>query len=305
MTDILEILVSIIETLSEQSVISRMIISLILIVILVSFSAWQKLDMEKMFLVSFARGFIQIVLMGSILIIIFGLEKLWVLYIVLLIMCAFASYTTSSRYNYPNMFKISMIATTFGGLSVMTLAIFSGIIPYTNYITLFRIGNWYINLPIKTTGEYVVPMGSMVLSNTMTIGQITIERMKSDIIKSKGKIEAALALGDTPRHAIQNIVRESFRAGLLPTTNRVAILGIVNIPGLMSGMVIGGVNPVEAAVYQIIIFVLILLSAFIGSLIISYLFPRVFFTSKDQLNLKLIRELTENQRDKNSRNRKK
>ncbi len=303
MTNIIEILTTIYETFSQGSVILRLILSLLLLGLLVLFSKKQKINMEQMFLVSFARGFIQIILMGSILIFIFGVDSLLLLYLVLFIMCVFASYTTATTLNYPGAFRIALFAITGGGLIVMTFAIFSGLIPYTEHVTLFVIGKWDVNLPIKTTGEFVIPMGSMVLANSMVIGQITMERMKSDIIKSEGMIEAALALGDQPRNTIKTILQESFRAGLVPTTSRVAVLGIVNIPGLMSGMIIGGLNPIEAAIYQIVIFLLILVAAFIGSFIISFLFPRTFFTSDDQLNLSLIRKLAKN--DTKSTTRKK
>ena len=84
MSSFTDILNSIIEAISDQTFFVRLGIVGFLLVILVLFSLWQGLKMEKLFLASFARGFVQLLLMGSILIIIFGLERLWVLYLILL-----------------------------------------------------------------------------------------------------------------------------------------------------------------------------------------------------------------------------
>jgi putative ABC transport system permease protein len=245
----------------------RALISIILLMIIVAFSIWQKIKMEKTFIISFLRGFIQLLIMASILIFIFSLEDLWILSLVLIFMCFFAAYTAKNQFNYPNMFRFEFVAITIGSLTVMAIVLFTGIIP--------------------KNGEYIIPMGGMVIANVMVMTTIVLERMIADIKKSKGLIEAALSLGDTPRNSLRLTIQESLKAGLIPTTNRVAILGIVTIPGLMSGMIIGGVNPIVAAVYQIIIFAMILSGGFIGQLIISYLFLTEIFTSDYQLNLSL------------------
>jgi putative ABC transport system permease protein len=72
---------------------------------------------------------------------------------------------------------------------------------------------------------------------------------------------------------------------MLPNLNRYASLGIVSIPGLMSGMIIGGMSPVAAALYQIIIFIMLFLAVIIGSLIVSRLFLRYMFNERFQLTV--------------------
>jgi putative ABC transport system permease protein len=130
----------------------------------------------------------------------------------------------------------------------------------------------------------------MVIANTMVISMMVLERIYAEVKNNQGRIEAALALGASPYQTVKQLLVDSYRAGLLPTANRLAILGIVNIPGLMSGMVIGGVNPVEAAVYQVIIFLMILAGAFIASLIAAGLLIGVFFTKEEQLNRAVFRQ---------------
>jgi len=252
----------------------RILFSILLLTLIVLLSYWQNINLEKVFTWSFVRGFIQILLMASILIVIFELRDLLILYGVLLFMCVFAAYTAKNRFPYPNIFKLELVAIT-------TASIFVMVIVTTPILT---IDSTPISI-IEREGTYIIPMGGMVIANVMVMTTIVLERLIADIKKSKGTIEAALSLGDSSWNSVKPILKESFRAGLLPTTNRVAVLGIVTIPGLMSGMIIGGVNPVIAAIYQVIIFLMILSAGFIGEIMIGFLFIKELFTSEDQLKI--------------------
>ena len=99
-------------TLSNVDILIRIALSSVMLLIIVILSLWQNVGMETMFLWSFFRGFIQIVLMGSILTLIFDISKIWLLYIVLISMCVFAAFSISRRYRYPKMFLIELLAIT-------------------------------------------------------------------------------------------------------------------------------------------------------------------------------------------------
>ncbi|MFX0092483.1 MAG: ABC transporter permease, partial [Candidatus Hodarchaeota archaeon] len=92
----------------------RIIVSAILLVFIIILSLWQRIKMERVFLTSFIRGLIQIILMALVLIILFDLGNLWILYGVLLFMCVFAAYTANRRFNYPGMFATQLLAITVG-----------------------------------------------------------------------------------------------------------------------------------------------------------------------------------------------
>ncbi|MHA1850245.1 MAG: ABC transporter permease, partial [Candidatus Thorarchaeota archaeon] len=138
---------------------------------------------------------------------------------------------------------------------------------------------------VEPIGEYVVPMGGMVIGNAMTIATLVIDRMWSNAQKQRCLIETALALGASPFQAVEETIRESIESGLLPNLNRYASLGIVSIPGLMSGMIIGGANPVVAALFQVVVFIMIFLSAVIVGLVISRLFLKRMFNDRMQLTV--------------------
>ncbi len=180
-------------------------------------------------------------------------------------MSMFAALTAKRNFPFPHMFRIHLIGITLSSMLVMGFVTIVGIIP--------------------SEGAYIIPMGGMVIANVMVMTGVTLERLISDIKKSKGMIEAALSLGDSATNSIRSIAIDAYRAGLLPSTNRVAILGVVTIPGLMSGMIIGGVNPIIAAIYQIIIFLMILVAGFLGEIIVTLFFLREIFNDDLQLNM--------------------
>lgn len=280
MTAIVDILDEIIVTLTDPNIWIRLALASILLLVLILFSLWQNTNLEKKIVWSFFRGLIQIILLGSVLLLIFGIDEIWLLYIILLFMCFFAAYTNWRSYPYPKIFRMNFIAITLSVMTIMTFALLSRLIPNFDGI---------IYQPTESEGSslgsFVIPIGSMVIFFAMRESGVALERLKSDLLKSKGEIEAALALGATPTRSIRVLLRDSFRASLVPTINRVAVLGIVTIPGLMSGMIIGGASPIEAAVMQIVVFMMLLAAAFFTSIVTNYLFTKQFFTNEDQINL--------------------
>ncbi|MFX1496071.1 MAG: ABC transporter permease [Promethearchaeota archaeon] len=286
----------IISTLADPNIWIRLAIASILIVILVGLAYWQKTKLETKIVWSFLRGLVQIILLGSVLLLIFGINQLWLLYIFLLFMCFFAAFTNWRSYPYPNIFKINLFAITVSSIAILTFAIFSKEIP--NFDGIIYQANISGGLSL---GSYIIPVGSMTIFFAMRESGIALERLKSDILKTRGNIEAALALGAGYRKAIRSIIRDSFRASLVPTINRVAVLGIVTIPGLMSGMIIGGASPIEAAVYQIVVFMMLLTTSFLTSIITNFLFIKQFFTEENQFNLDFINLIIQLEKKRNKK----
>jgi putative ABC transport system permease protein len=209
--------------------------------------------------------------MALILIQIFALENLFILYGVLCFMCLFAAYTVRGNMkNIPGVFIPSLVGIIIGGLSVMTMCLILGIIPPAGDYNL---------------GEFLIPMGGMVIGNSMNIASLVIDRMWSNAQKQRPLLETALALGATPYQATELTIRESMQTGLLPNLNRYASLGIVAIPGLMSGMIIGGANPLFAAFYQVIVFIMIFLAQVIDAELVSRLFLKNMFNDKFQITV--------------------
>jgi putative ABC transport system permease protein len=271
----------------------RLAFASVMVILLIGLSIWKNTKLEKKIIWSFIRGLIQIVLLGSILLLIFGIEQLWILYGILFFMCVFAAYTNSKSYPYPKIFQINLVGITFSSMLIMTFVIFSGAIPNFNGII------YQTSSSQSTYGSFVIPIGSMTIFFAMRETGLTLERAKSDILKSRGVIEAALSLGASPAKAIKNISRDAYRVSLVPTLNRIAVLGVVNIPGLMSGMIVGGASPIAAAIYQVVIFMMLMSAAFISTIISSHFFTKQFFTTDDQLNLEFFYKVSNIEKEKN------
>ncbi|GAB4245048.1 MAG: ABC transporter permease [Thermoleophilia bacterium] len=129
----------------------------------------------------------------------------------------------------------------------------------------------------------LIPVGSMIIANSMNSCALALERFRADVEGNTGRIEAALALGAGPAESVRPYARAAVEASLLPHLNTLRSLGIVWIPGLMAGMVLSGSDPVYAAVYQFAVIAMIFAAGGLTSLAgVLFARPR-FFSGAEQL----------------------
>jgi putative ABC transport system permease protein len=105
--------------------------------------------------------------------------------------------------------------------------------------------------------RFALPILGMILGNTMNGVSLGLERLVSGAVLSRNAIEAQLMLGATIGQALRGVRRDAMRAGLIPTINGMAAAGLVSLPGMMTGQILSGIEPVEAVKYQILIMFLI------------------------------------------------
>lgn len=242
----------------------RFLLSLILFAGILILITWQKLRVRKVLLVSAIRGFIQLLILASVIAIVFSLKDFVFLFILLLVMVFFGAHTAAGRVSeIPGVMKILLVSLIIGVFSVMLSTIILGVLPLQ--------------------GEYIIPIGGMVTGNAMNISYLTLNRITGEMKNRKGQIEAALCLGASPNQALEHldVIPIALRTGITPSMNTLKTLGLVTIPGLMSGMIIGGINPVAAAFYQVLIFFLIILGGLISAIIASYLALNNLFVPND------------------------
>ena len=139
----------------------------------------------------------------------------------------------------------------------------------------------------------LLPVGSMIIANTMNIAALYLNRFVADIQAHVGEVESAIALGASGEVAAKPYSIAAFRASLIPATDNLRSLGIVWIPGIMAGMVLSGSSPVYAALYQFVVLGMIYISGSITSMTASRLLPRNVFSPRQQL---LIRETSPSQK---------
>jgi len=115
--------------------------------------------------------------------------------------------------------------------------------------------------------RYIIPVLGMILGNTMTGISLGLDTLTGAARLQRAAIEGQIALGATRFEALQVILRRALRTGMMPIINAMAASGIVSLPGMMTGQILSGVDPVEATKYQLLIMFLIAGGTALGVLI--------------------------------------
>jgi putative ABC transport system permease protein len=119
---------------------------------------------------------------------------------------------------------------------------------------------------LRTSITMLVPVGSMIIANTINACGQAPERFRAEVTANVGRVEAGLALGADPAATVAPNVQSAVYASLLPRLDMFKSLGLVWIPGVMAGTMVSGANPVYAGIYQFIIVAMILAASGIAGL---------------------------------------
>jgi len=211
------------------------------------------------------RGLVQILIVGAVLTWMLRGPRWTSLLALLGMMLAAASIVRRRAQSIPRAFTLALISIFVGAGSVLSGLIFLGVIP------------------LKVA--MLVPVGSMVIAQTMNMQSIFLDRLRGEVASHVGEIESALALGASPDVALGRYLRAAYRASLIPSLDNVRSLGIVWIPGIMAGMVLSGASPIYAALYQFVVLTTIFSAAALTCLVSSYLVTKRVFTVNEQLLL--------------------
>ncbi len=131
--------------------------------------------------------------------------------------------------------------------------------------------------------QYFIPISGMLIGNSMTGISLGVERLIEGMRENKAEVRLALMLGATPKQASQRIVNSAFNAAILPTINSMMGMGIIFLPGMMTGQILSGVAPLTAIEYQIAIMLGILGSVTLTVILLVYGGYRTFFNQRAQL----------------------
>ena len=133
--------------------------------------------------------------------------------------------------------------------------------------------------------QYAIPLLGMLLGNTMNGVSLALDRLSHSVSRERGVVEGRLMLGQSWSEAIEDLRRESLRAGLIPIINAMAAAGIVSLPGMMTGQILAGSPPVEAVKYQILIMFLIAAGTGFGTFVAVWLASRRLFDERQRLRV--------------------
>ena len=142
--------------------------------------------------------------------------------------------------------------------------------------------------------RYAIPILGMVLGNALNGISLGLEVTLAGFDEQRGRVEALLALGATRADASREVVQNAVRTGLVPILNSMAAVGIISIPGMMTGQILGGENPADAARYQLFILFAIAGAVALGTTAIVLTTARLLFDERDRLRLDRLKRLERN-----------
>ncbi|WP_435180289.1 ABC transporter permease [Halorussus sp. AFM4] len=223
----------------------------------------RNLDLESELGRAFVRGFVQVVAMGAFIGVLFSVPFVWTGGVVLA-MIAIAAWISKDRgEGVPGVLRVSFVSILFGAGVVIVAMLAAG--------------------AIDPTVRNLVPVGGMIIANAMKTNSLALDRFKGEIRSNREEIEAVLALGVPPGKVVSDYTTTSVRASLIPMVDSLKSLGLVYIPGMMSGMILAGANPIYAAEYQFVIMAMLFAAGGLTSMTSTLLVGEYAFTEAEQL----------------------
>ncbi|MEZ1799370.1 iron export ABC transporter permease subunit FetB [Staphylococcus aureus] len=237
----------------------------LLLVIPIIISYKEGLHIIKDLIVATLRAVVQLIILGFLLHYIFKINDKWLLILCVLVIIINASWNTISRAS-PVMHHVFWIS---------FLAIFIG--------TALPLAGTVATGAIHFTANEVIPIGGMLANNGLIAINLAYQNLDSAFVQDGTNIESKLSLAATPKLASKGAIRESIRLAIVPTIDSVKTYGLVSIPGMMTGLIIGGVPPLQAIKFQLLVVFIHTTATIMSALIATYLSYGQFFNARHQL----------------------
>lgn len=247
---------------------TALIFSALLILVNAAVSFLLQLGMQRQLLIAALRTILQLWLVGYVLDWVFTLNR-WPPIVALgLLMVAVAAVAAVNR--------------TRRRFSGVYLHSFASVLVASTCITAVAL-LWILDVHPWYRPQYLIPILGMLLGNALNGVSLGLDRLTDGIVQQRDRIEALLALGATAWEAAQDTLREAVRTGMIPTINSMMVVGIVSIPGMMTGQMLAGAAPTDAVRYQIMIMFLIAATTALGTLGMVLLGYRALFSRDHRL----------------------
>lgn len=239
-------------------------ISLIFVLIPFILSKTFNLGLEKDTIIAVVRSIIQLFVVGYVLKFVFESES--IVYILLMVGVMIAAATQNARKKGAAIKGITWkIAVTLIFIEVLTQAILLG----------FQI--------TPHTAQYIIPISGMVVGNGMVLAILFLNRFIAETAAHQDQTELILSLGGTPKQAIHRQLIAAIKASMIPTIESQKTIGLVQLPGMMSGQIIAGASPIQAVQFQLLVLFLLLTAAAVTSIMLGFLSYPTLFNKQIQL----------------------
>ncbi len=227
------------------------------------FSLWQKIGLEKDIIIGTIRAAIQLIGVGYVLHIIFASDSILFILMMLSVMVIVATLNAASKWKDLKGIKwrIAIAITT---TEVITMGLMLGL------------------QIIKPIPQYIIPISGMIIGNAMVVSGLFLNRIKGEMDVRLEEIKVYLALGASSKRAMKMVTRKSVKASMIPMIDGMKTVGLVQLPGMMTGMIVAGANPIEAVRYQLLIMYSLTSSSAIVSIIFALLIHGIIFNKYHQ-----------------------
>lgn len=234
-----------------------------------------RLDIERRLLVAGFRTVAQLLLVGLVLQWVFRVGRWYIILGLLAAMTVVAGVAAVRRVHvrYPGIWLSSLISIWASSWLMGALAIF----------VIVPVEPWY-------SPQYAIPLLGMILGNTLSGISLGLDRLGGELAGSRPQVEALLALGATRWEAARGPLQQAVRTGMIPIINSMMVAGVVSLPGMMTGQLLAGVDPIEAVKYQIVIMFLIASGTALGTVGVVLLSYKRLFNEDHQFLYQLVRE---------------
>lgn len=247
---------------------SRLAIMYALLLVPILLVAGYRLGLLRRTLIAVARMTLQLALVGLYLGVIFELNNPLVnlAWLIVMIVVANTSILRSADLSPRRFFVMTLLGVGTSTLSVLAVFVFVVIAPIPLY-----------------DARYLIPLGGMILGNCMRGNIVALERFYSAIIENEREFLTYIFMGATTGEATRGYLQSALGAALAPTVSTMTTMGIVSLPGMMTGQILGGSDPTTAIKYQLAIMVAIFTAVAIGTYVNLVLSTRVAFTERGTL----------------------
>jgi putative ABC transport system permease protein len=244
---------------------TQLLLTASFVIVAMLLSRWRDLALEKDILWSTIRAGVQLLLIGYILHFIFSANHWYFTLLIILVMTSVAAQNVARK------------------AKTQRLKVFG-------YVALALFGSWLVGAGllvglhiIQATPQYLIPISGMLIGNAMVVGSLQWNRIQAEMSNRQREVEVYLSLGFTSEKAAAPLVKKTVQASMIPTIDSMKTMGLVQLPGMMTGQIIAGANPITAVKYQILIVFTMTATSAICSIILGFLMYRLYFNQNHQL----------------------
>ncbi|MCM1985155.1 ABC transporter permease [Lyngbya confervoides] len=162
--------------------------------------------------------------------------------------------------------------------SILSILVAAALVSQISLLGIIQIRPWY-------DPQYLIPILGMILGNILNGISLGMDRFIEGLVTQQSQIEMLLAHGATRWEASHRQIQDAVRTGMIPITNSMMVMGVVSLPGMMTGQILAGANPIDAVRYQIVIVFMIAAATALGTLLVVLLAFRQLLSPNHRLRL--------------------